>query len=195
MASAGEAVAVPAAVAAARPAAPADGEVVLWRGRPGGGPARSLELAAIGVGLGLLGWFAVELILPHFSGSDFAGNPDAGAAPLIVLMLVGMAAIIALPVWLRVSARGRARYMLTNRRALVWLGGRIVGEALLFGSEMRVLDDGLEFQGTLRWLDWRLKDEMADRLRFERIAGTRAGVEEIALIAEKQGARRAVESE
>ena len=194
MASAG-AVAEPVSAGVARPAAPADGEVVLWEGRPGGGRGRSVELLAIGAALALLGWLAVELILPHFRGSEFAGQPDAGAAPLIVVMLVGMAAIIALPVWLRTSARGRARYMLTNRRALVWLGGRIVGEALLFGSEMRVLNDGLEFQGTLRWLDWRLKDEAADRLRFERIAASREAVEEVALIAEKQGARRAVESE
>ena len=121
---------------ALRPQAPADGETVLWQGRPAMAGRRLVELLGFLILLGLLTWLAMELIRPHFAGSGFAGTPDASALPLILAMVVGMMLIIALPVWLRSSARARARYMLTNRRALIWLGDRIVGEAMLFGAQM-----------------------------------------------------------
>lgn len=168
-----------------RPVPPAQGEVVLWQGRPALGAGRLAELVAILGMLGLLSWLSIELVLPHFAGSQFAGQPDATALPLILAMLVGMMLIIALPIWLRSSARGRARYMLTNRRALVWLNDRIVGEALLFGSNMQVLDNEIRFETPALWLDWRFRDEGPDALRFERLVDPR----EPAAIAEAHGAR------
>jgi hypothetical protein len=166
-----------------RPVPPGDAELVLWQGRPQG-MRRLFETLALALLLGLLTWLAVTLVRPHLAGSEFAGNPDAGAVPLIIAMLIGMLVIIALPVWLRSSARARAHYMLTNRRALVWLGDRIVGEAMLFGCTVALGDRQVTFSGTLQWLDWRLKDENADRLRFEAIADAA----EVAAIAERQGA-------
>ena len=168
-----------------RPQPPGEGELILWRGRPGGGLRRAFELAVVFTALGLLTLLAVQLILPHLAGSEFAGNPTGGSLPLILAMLLGMLSIIALPIWLRTSARGRASYMLTNRRALVWLGDRIIGEAVLFGSEVRQVQQNLEFTGALQWLDWRLKDEGMDRLRFENIAEAA----EVAALAERHGAR------
>jgi hypothetical protein len=172
-------------LAKARPIPPSEGEVVLWRGRPALGAGRLAELVALLGMLGLLSWLSIELVLPHFAGSTFAGQPDATALPLILAMLVGMMLIIALPIWLRSSARGRARYMLTNRRALVWLNDRIVGEALLFGSNMQVTESELRFETPALWLDWRFRDEGPDALRFERIANP----QEPAAIAEAHGAR------
>ncbi|QMW21470.1 hypothetical protein [Sandaracinobacteroides saxicola] len=175
---------IPVAVKA-RPQAPGEGELILWQGRAGGSRVL-LETLGLFLLLGLLIWFAVSLILPHFAGSEFAGTPNASATPLILAMLIGMALIIGLPVWLRSSARGRAHYMLTNRRALVWLGDRIIGEAVLFGSEVRLIERSVEFSGALQWLDWRLKDEGMDRLRFEQLPDAAT----VAELAERHGARR-----
>lgn len=173
-----------------RPARPGSGETVLWEGRPNTGVWRLLEFFGYGLVVAALSWLAMLLIVPHFGGSSFAGQPDASAAPLIIGMVLGMVLIITLPVWLRSSARGRARYMLTNRRALIWLGDRIVGEAILFGADMRVTKNDavsatIEFSARGVWLDWRLRDQGPDRVRFERISGA----EDVALLAEKQGAR------
>lgn len=186
--AAGEAIAAGAHAAAARagiPARPGEGETILWEGRPAMQKRRLAELAGFVLLLGLLTMLAVELIRPHFAGSEFAGKPDAGALPLILVMLVGMFAIIALPVWLRSSARARARYMLTNRRALVWLGDRIVAEAILFGADMRVAPAEVSFVAPRMVLSWRLKDEGIDRLRFEQIDHA----EEVGRLAEEHGAR------
>jgi hypothetical protein len=169
----------------ARPAAPGEGELVLWQGRPKLGAGRLAELLALLGMLGLLSWLSIELVLPHFRGSSFAGTPDITALPLILAMLAGMMLIIALPIWLRSSARGRARYMLTNRRALVWLNDRIVAEALLFGAVMQVGRDDIRFETPALWLDWRFRDEGPDALLFERLTE----VAEPAAIAEAHGAR------
>lgn len=188
MASAGDATTDAPAFAAPRalrPAAPGEGEAVLWEGTPDSRTRRLLETLAFLLILGLLTWLAVELIRPHFAGSAFAGEPNAASLPLVLAMVVGTVSIIALPVWLRSSARGRARYMLTNRRALVWLGSRIVGEAILFGAEMEASDASVQFAASGLWLDWRLRDEGADRIRFERIDGAMA----VAALAEEHGAR------
>lgn len=166
------------------PLAPGAGETILWEGRPRMLARRLLELAGFLLLLGLLSSLAIELILPHFNGSEFAGQPDANAWPLVLLMLVGTVLIIGVPVWLRSGARARARYMLTNRRALVWLGNRVIGEAMLFGAEMRASSSELSFVATQMLLSWRLKDEGADRLRFEQIDdGLR-----VAALAEQHGA-------
>jgi len=168
-----------------RPTRPGEGEAILWEGRPSAGFGRAFSLLAFLTLLGLLSWLALELIRPHLAGSPFAGQPDASALPLILAMLAGMVAIIALPVWLRSSARGRARYMLTNRRALVWLGDRIIGEAMLFGAEMETGPEDIFFTTPNLYLDWRLKDESFDRVRFERISE----VLMVATLAEEHGAR------
>lgn len=169
-----------------RPARPGEGETILWEGRPASGLWRLFEMLGFVLLIGLLAWLALLLIAPHLRGSAFAGQPDRGALPLVLGMVAGTVFIIALPVWLRASARGRCHYMLTSRRALVWLGGRIVGEALLFGSEMRVADGTVSFASGGVWLDWRLRDQGPDLVRFERIAdpGT------VAALAEAHGARR-----
>lgn len=188
MAQTGEATAADGAASAAttgRPQPPADGEAILWEGQPDSRVRRLLEMLVWLVLLLLLTWLAMELIRPHFAGSAFAGQPDASAVPLVLAMVVGTVSIIALPVWLRSSARGRARYMLTNRRALVWLGNSIIGEARLFGAEMEVADNSVNFTAPGLYLSWRLKDEGADRLRFERIADA----ETVAALAEDHGAR------
>lgn len=188
MASQGEATAEGATLGGARTLRPAplgDAEAILWEGRPDSRTRILVELLAWLLMLGLLTWLAVELIRPHFSGSHFAGQPDIGSLPLVLAMVVGTISIIALPVWLRSSARGRARYMLTNRRALVWLGRSIIGEARLFGAEMTVIDGSVSFSAPGLYLSWRLKDEGADRLRFERIADAEA----VAALAEDHGAR------
>ncbi len=169
-----------------RPQGIADGETILWQGKPAMLSRKLAELAGFLLLLTLLSILAVELIIPHFGGSTFAGNPQGNTWPLILTMLVGMFLIIATPVWLRSSARARARYMLTNRRALIWLGNRIIGEALLFGADMRVSEDEVNFVADYMVISWRLKDEGPDRLRFERIA---ADVREVAALAEKHGAR------
>ncbi len=170
---------------ALRPERPGEGEVVLWRGRPGMVVRKLLELIGFLGVLGLLTWIAVELTLPHLQGSAFAGTPDASALPLILAMVAGTVLIVALPVWLRSNARARAHYMLTNRRALVWLGDRIVGEAILFGADMRADARCVRFATPNLWLDWRLKDEGPDWLRFEQIGDAL----EVAALAERQGAR------
>ncbi len=170
---------------ALRPQAPADGETVLWQGRPAMAGRRLVELLGFLILLGLLTWLAMELIRPHFAGSGFAGTPDASALPLILAMVVGMMLIIALPVWLRSSARARARYMLTNRRALIWLGDRIVGEAMLFGAQMEAGPAEVSFTTPHVWLDWRLRDEGVDRIRFEQTEDAM----KVAAIAEDHGAR------
>lgn len=167
------------------PAHPGEGEAILWEGRPDSARRRLIELLLFLLLLGLLSWAAVGLIMPHFAGSAFAGSPDANALPLVLAMVVGTVSIIALPVWLRSSARGRSRYMLTNRRALVWLGNRIIGEVMLFGAELRVGDGTLAFRSSNMFLSWRLKDEGQDQLRFERIADADA----VAALAEEHGAR------
>lgn len=188
MASAGEAAAEGLAgirTGTLRPTRPGEGEAILWEGRPNAGFGRAFALLAFLTLLGLLSWLALELIRPHLAGSPFAGQPNANALPLILAMLAGMVAIIALPVWLRSSARGRARYMLTNRRALVWLGDRIIGEAMLFGAEMETGTEDIFFTTPNLYLDWRLKDESFDRVRFERISE----VLTVASLAEEHGAR------
>lgn len=184
---AGEAVAEGALPAARtrRPSPPAEGETILWQGRPAMLVRRMWELAGLLTLLGLLSWLAVELIRPHLSGSGFAGQPDATALPLILAMVAGMIAIIALPVWLRSSARARAQYVLTNRRALVILGRSVIGEAMLFGSELWASETELRFDAAHMFLSWRLKDEGTDYLRFEQI---REGLA-VAALAEEHGAR------
>ena len=143
-----------------------------------------LELAGFLLLLGLLAALAAELIVPHFAGSAFAGQPDASALPLILLMLVGTLLIVGVPVWLRSGARARARYMLTNRRALVWLGDRILAEAILFGAEMQASTTEIAFFTSQMTLSWRLKDEGEDRLRFEQIEDALG----VAALAESHGA-------
>lgn len=177
-----------AAVSQARtggPARPGEGEAILWEGRPAMLKRKLFELVGFLLLLGLLSWLALALIQPHLSGSAFAGEPTANAVPLVLAMVLGMMAIIALPVWLRSSARARARYMLTNRRALVWLGDRIVAEALLFGADMRASASEVNFEANHMVLSWRLKDEGVDRLRFEQISDAMA----VAALAEEHGAR------
>lgn len=169
-----------------RPQAPGPAETILWEGRPALGAGRLFELLFLLLLLGTLSWLAVLLIAPHLAGSALAGMPDQRALPLILSMVVGTVLIIAFPVWLRASARGRARYMLTNRRALVFLGRAVVAEAMLFGAEMQVSATGISFWAHGLHLDWRLKDEGPDQLRFERLADPEA----VAAIAEAQGARR-----
>ncbi len=189
--AAGEAVADSAdgiAAAQARtggPTRPGEGETILWQGRPAMLTRKVIELVGFLGLLGALSWLALALIQPHLSGSSFAGEPTANAVPLVLAMVVGMMLIIALPVWLRSSARARARYMLTNRRALVWLGDRIVGEALLFGADMRASASEVNFEANHMVLSWRLKDEGIDRLRFEQIPGAF----DVAALAEEHGAR------
>lgn len=168
-----------------RPLKPGEGETVLWQGRPAMLVRKLMELVGFLLLLGLLTWLAVELIRPHFAGSAFAGQPDASALPLVLAMVAGVLLIIAVPVWLRSNARARARYMLTNRRALVWLGDRIVGEAILFGADMRVGPSEVSFETGSLFLDWRLKDEGVDRVRFEQIGEAPA----VAELAEAHGAR------
>jgi hypothetical protein len=170
---------------ALRPERPGEGEAILWQGRPAMMARKLAELAGFLLLLGLLTWLAIELLAPHLSGSGFAGTPDGGALALILAMVAGMVLIIALPVWLRSSARARASYMLTTRRALVWLGDSIVAEAVLFGAEMRVGSADVSFVAPGLWLDWRLKDEGMDRLRFEQIADALT----VAQLAEAHGAR------
>lgn len=167
------------------PLAPGEGETILWQGRPRMIARKLMELAGFLLLLSLLTALAVELILPHFNGSTFAGEPDASALPLVLLMVVGTLVIIGVPVWLRSSARARARYMLTNRRALVWLGDRIIGEVFLFGAEMQANNNDLSFVSSQMVLSWRLKDEGEDRLRFEQIED---GLQ-VAAMAEEHGAR------
>lgn len=186
--AAGEAAAGDMAVPRARtgrPVRPGEGETILWEGRPAMLWRKVFELFGFLLVLGLLSWLAMALIQPHLSGSAFAGEPTANALPLVLAMVLGMVAIIALPVWLRSSARARARYMLTNRRALVWLGDGIVAEALLFGADMRASGTEVNFEARHMVLSWRLKDEGVDRLRFEQIADAMA----VAELAEEHGAR------
>jgi hypothetical protein len=171
---------------AVRPVRPGPAETILWEGRPSLGAGRLFELLFLLVLLGALTWLAVLLILPHFGGSAFAGTPGPEALPLVLALVIGTVLIIALPVWLRSSAKGRARYMLTNRRALVWLGRSIIGEANLFGAEMEVTGTRVGFWSSNLYLDWRLKDEGPDQLRFERLLDP----EKVAAIAEQHGARR-----
>jgi signal transduction histidine kinase len=185
---AGEAVAdsaVAGAVRTRRPSPPGEGETILWQGRPQMLARKMWELAGFLVLLGLLTWLAVELIRPHLAGSQFAGTPNASALPLILAMVAGMIAIIALPVWLRSSARARATYALTNRRALVLLGGQVIGEAILFGTDMEASDTEVRFDAGHMFLSWRLKDEGTDYLRFEQIRNAMA----VAALAEEHGAR------
>lgn len=182
--AAADAVAFPRA-RALRPLKPGEGETILWQGRPAMLARKLMELVGFLALLGLFTWFAVELMRPHLGGSPFAGRPDQNALPLVLAMVAGVLLIIALPVWLRSNARARARYMLTNRRALVWLGDRIVGEAILFGADMRVADQEVSFETGSLYLDWRLRDEGVDRVRFEQIGEARA----VAELAEAQGAR------
>jgi hypothetical protein len=185
---AGEAVSDAAAVPAARtrrPSPPGEGETILWQGRPAMLSRKLWELAGLLLLLGLLSWLAMELIRPHLSGSGFAGQPDGTALPLILAMTAGMIGIIALPVWLRSSARARAVYVLTNRRALVLLGRQVIGEALLFGTDMWASEGEVRFDAAHMYLSWRLKDESTDYLRFEQI---REGLM-VATLAEEHGAR------
>lgn len=170
----------------ARPKAPGPAETVLWEGRPSIGAGRLFELLFFLVLLGSLTWLALLLIAPHLGGSAFAGAPGPESLPLVLTMVIGTVLIIALPVWLRSSAKGRARYMLTNRRALVLVGRSVVAEAMLFGSEMTVTATSVSFWANGMYVDWRLKDEGPDRVRFERLMEP----ETVAGIAEGQGARR-----
>lgn len=171
---------------AVRPVAPGPAETVLWEGRPSIGAGRLFELLFLLVLLGSLAWLALLLIAPHLAGSAFAGQPGPDSLPLVLTMVVGTVLIIALPVWLRSSAKGRARYMLTNRRALIFVGRSVVAEAILFGAEMTVTGTAVSFWAHGMVVDWRLKDEGPDRVRFERLLEP----ETVAEIAEGQGARR-----
>lgn len=185
---AGEAVSDAAAVPAARtrrPSPPGEGETILWQGRPAMLVRRMWELLGLLALLALLSWLALELIRPHLDGSGFAGSPTAASLPLILAMVAGMIMIIALPVWLRSSARARAVYVLTNRRALVLLGRQVIGEAILFGSELWASDTELRFDAAHMFLSWRLKDEGTDYVRFEQIRDGLA----VAALAEEHGAR------
>jgi hypothetical protein len=146
---------------------------------------RMWELLGLLALLALLSWLALELIRPHLDGSGFAGSPTAASLPLILAMVAGMIMIIALPVWLRSSARARAVYVLTNRRALVLLGRQVIGEAILFGSELWASDTELRFDAAHMFLSWRLKDEGTDYVRFEQIRDGLA----VAALAEEHGAR------
>lgn len=146
---------------------------------------KMLELLGFFILLGLLSWLSLELIRPHFAGSGFAGTPNAGALPLILAMVFGTIAIIALPVWLRSSARARASYVLTNRRALVLLGRQVIGEAMLFGAQMQASETEVRFDAGHMFLSWRLKDEGTDYVRFEQIADALT----VAALAEEHGAR------
>ncbi len=168
-----------------RPEHPGEGEAILWQGRPAMLARKLFELIGFLLLLALLTWLALTLIQPHLQGSAFAGTPNTQSLPLILAMVAGMVLIIALPVWLRSSARARARYMLTNRRALVWLGDRIAAEAILFGAEMEASPGEVQFRTSGLWLDWRLKDEGDDRLRFEQIGDAIV----VAALAEEHGAR------
>ncbi len=184
---AGEAVsdvAIPAA-RTRRPSPPGEGETILWEGRPAMLSRRMWELVGLLTLIGLFTWLAVALIRPHFAGSAFAGQPDATAGPLIAAMVSGMILIITFPVWLRSSARARAAYVLTNRRALVLLGGQVIGEAMLFGADMWASDTELRFDAAHMFLSWRLKDEGTDYVRFEQIRDGLA----VAALAEEHGAR------
>jgi hypothetical protein len=184
----GEAVSDAAAVPGARtrrPSPPGEGETILWEGRPAMLVRKLWELAGFMTLLALLTWLAVELIRPHLNGSGFAGQPTAGSLPLILAMVAGMIAIIALPVWLRSSARARATYVLTNRRALVVLGRQVIGEALLFGADMLATPGEVRFDAAHMYLSWRLKDEGTDYVRFEQIRDGLA----VAALAEEHGAR------
>lgn len=167
-----------------RPQAPDAEEAILWEGRPNTSISRIFSFGVFIVLLTLLSWLAVELILPHFRGSVFAGNPEPSALPLILVMLLGMVVIMVLPTWLRTSAKGRAVYMLTNRRALIWLGRNIVGEAVLFGADMETRGDSVSFDAPNLYLDWRLKNEGPDRVTFADIAD----VDKVAELAEQHGA-------
>lgn len=185
---AGEAVsdvAVSSAARTRRPSPPGEGETILWQGRPRILARKMLELLGFFILLGLLLWIAMALIRPHFAGSGFAGTPDAGALPLILAMAFGTVAVIALPVWLRSSARARASYVLTNRRALVLLGRQVIGEAKLFGAGMVASNSEVRFDAGHMFLSWRLKDEGTDYLRFEQIADGLM----VAALAEEHGAR------
>lgn len=185
---AGEAVSDAAAVPAARtrrPSPPGEGETILWQGRPAMLVRRMWELAGFLILLGLFTWIAMQLIRPHFAGSGFAGQPDASAGPLITAMVSGMIMIIAFPVWLRSSARARAVYVLTNRRALVLLGRQVIGEAMLFGADMEATPTEVRFDAAHMFLSWRLKDEGTDYVRFEQICEGLA----VAALAEEHGAR------
>ena len=168
-----------------RPSPPGEGEAILWQGRPRMLTRKLWELAGFLLLLSLLTWAAMELIRPHLAGSHFAGQPQNPSLPLILMMVAGMVMIIALPIWLRSSARARAHYMLTNRRALVWVGGRIAGEVQLFGADMESDAQELRFAAPHMYLSWRLKDEGADRLRFEQIPDAPV----VAALAEEHGAR------
>jgi hypothetical protein len=184
----GEAVAEGAVAGAARvrrPSPPGEGEAILWQGRPQMLARKLLELTGFLTLLGLLTWLAMVLIRPHLSGSHFAGTPNSNALPLILAMVAGMIAIIALPVWLRSSARARASFVLTNRRALVLLGNRVIGEAMLFGCQMQASETEVRFDAGHMFLSWRLKDEGTDYLRFEQIRDGLA----VAALAEEHGAR------
>jgi hypothetical protein len=173
------------AAAIRRPQPPGAGETILWQGRPAMLARKLWELAGFLLLLGLLTWLAMELIRPHFAGSHFAGTPSASSLPLVLAMVAGMVLIIALPVWLRSSARARAQYVLTNRRALVLLQGKVIGEALLFGAGMEASNSEVRFDAGHMYLSWRLKDEGADRLRFEQLTDGLA----VAALAEEHGAR------
>ena len=185
---AGEAVADTAAVSAVRtrrPSPPGEGETILWEGRPAMLPRRMLELAGFLALLAAMTWLALQLIRPHLAGSGFAGQPDGTTGPLIMAMVAGMVLIIAFPVWLRSSARARAVYVLTNRRALVLLGRQVIAEAMLFGADMWATETDLRFDAGHMYLSWRLKDEGTDYVRFEQIRGGLA----VAALAEEHGAR------
>jgi hypothetical protein len=75
--------------------------------------------------------------------------------------------------------------VLTNRRALVILGRNVIGEAMLFGSELWASETELRFDAGHMFLSWRLKDEGQDYVRFEQI---RDGLT-VAALAEEHGAR------
>ncbi|MCS6987529.1 MAG: hypothetical protein NZM40_08920 [Sphingomonadaceae bacterium] len=169
-----------------RPRPPDAAETILWEGRPSVAAGRSRDAALLLILLAGLMALALFLVAPHFQGSAFAGRPGPEAVPLVLVMAAGTLLVMGLPLWFRATARGRARYVLTNRRALVLVGRSVVAEALLFGAEMTVTDSAVSFWTPALYLDWRLRDEGPDRLRFDCLADP----ETPAAIAEAHGARR-----
>lgn len=134
------------------------GEVLRWVGRAGG--AKSGSALVWTVVLIILVGAAVQVTLPHLQGAAL------GPSLFVALILVGTLACLGVPLYLRWRARSRGIYIVTNRRALLLSpGGQVLGEAALPAGEVHLVEDRLEIAPAR--LDWRLRDEREDRLRFE----------------------------